>query len=104
MQPNVFFDRDAAKWRAWYSTMSECGGNITGPGTDPNLPPDCQALPSNCSEEADPDWHWRDIQRAGVFAYAESADERGLEWTKPNLGLTEWPKGSGDTDNNIISR
>ena len=103
MQPNVFFDRDAGKWRAWYSTMSECGGNITGPGTDPNLPPDCQALPSNCSEEADPDWHWRDIQRAGVFAYAESADERGLEWTKPNLGLTEWPKGSGDTDNNIIS-
>lgn len=74
MQPNVYFDRDAAKWRAWYSTMSECGGNATGPGTDPTLPPDCQALPSNCSAAADPSWHWRCIKRAGAFAYAESED------------------------------
>jgi len=32
MQPNVFYDKEASKWKAWYSTMSECGGNITGPG------------------------------------------------------------------------
>jgi hypothetical protein len=101
MQPNVFYDTELSKWRAWYSTMSECGGNITGPGMDPALPPDCQALPSNCSAAADPTWHWRDIQRAGVFAYAESKD--GLAWERPNLNLTEWPEGSGDMANNIVS-
>ena len=100
MQPNVYYDADAKKWRAWYSTMSKCGGNVTGPGTNPALPPDCQALPSNCSADYNPTWHWRSIPRAGVFAYAESAD--GVAWTKPNLGKTEWPEGSGDTNNNIL--
>ena len=102
MQPNVFFDRQTSKWRAWYSTMSECGGNITGPGRDPTLPPDCQALPSNCSADSDAAWHWRCIKRAGAFAYAESADVDALAWTKPHLGKTEWPAGSGDTANNIL--
>jgi hypothetical protein len=100
MQPNVFFDGHASKWRAWYSTMSQCGGNITGPGRDPSLPPDCQALPSNCSADADPSWRWRCIKRAGAFAYAESTD--GLVWEKPHLAHTEWPAGSGDTANNIL--
>lgn len=30
MQPNVYHDADAGKWKAWYSTFSSCGGNITG--------------------------------------------------------------------------
>eukprot|EP01052_Picozoa_sp_SAG31_P017491 SAG31_NODE_1198_length_9441_cov_3.648897_2_plen_374_part_00 len=101
MQPNVYWDQNRSKWRAWYSTMSECGTNHTGPGVDPSLPPDCQALPSNCSAPSDPSWHWRDIERSGVFAYAESSD--GLLWEKPILGLTEWPKGSGNKTNNILS-
>ena len=46
-------------------------------------------------------WHWRCIKRAGGFAYAESRD--GLSWDKPNLGRTEWPAGSGDTANNLLS-
>ena len=103
MQPNVYWDRDESKWRAWYSTMSECGGNVTGPGRDSTLPPDCQALPSNCSSKFEPTWHWRDIQRAGVLAYAESSAADGIEWNKPELRLTEWPKGSGDKNNNILS-
>ncbi len=102
MQPNVYWDRDNSTWRAWYSTMSECGGNVTGPGRDSTLPPDCQALPSNCSSNFEPTWHWRDIRRAGVLAYAESPVD-GIQWTKPVLGLTEWPKGSGDRNNNILS-
>lgn len=101
MQPNVYWDHNKSVWRAWYSTMSECGGNVTGPGIDPRLPPDCQALPSNCSAASEPDWHWRDIRRAGAFAYAESED--GIQWEKPKLGLTEWPAGSGDKSNNILS-
>ena len=101
MQPNVYWDHNKSVWRAWYSTMSECGGNVTGPGIDPRLPPDCQALPSNCSAASEPDWHWRDIRRAGAFAYAESED--GIQWEKPKLGLTEWPAGSGDKANNILS-
>ena len=52
MQPSVFWDDEENKWRAWYSTMSMCGGNVTGPGRDPSLPPDCQALPSNCSADS----------------------------------------------------
>lgn len=32
--------------------------------------------------------------------YAESDD--GIHWTKPNLGLVEYPKGSGDKNNNIV--
>ena len=32
--------------------------------------------------------------------YAESDD--GIHWTKPNLGLIEYPKGSGNKNNNIV--
>ena len=35
MQPNVFHDGEAGRWRAWYSSFSSCGGkwaNHTGPG------------------------------------------------------------------------
>ena len=103
MQPNVWWDGPAAKWKAWYSTFSSCGKyNVTGPGTNASLPPDCQALPSNCSRDYSPHWQWRSIARGGLFAYAESADPAAKSFTKPDLGIVEWPAGSGNTHNNIL--
>lgn len=37
---------------------------------------------------------------ANFTCYAESKD--GIHWTKPNLGMVEYPKGSGDKNNNIV--
>ena len=37
---------------------------------------------------------------ANFTCYAESTN--GITWTKPNLGLVEYPKGSGDKNNNIV--
>ncbi len=37
---------------------------------------------------------------ANFTCYAESKD--GIHWTKPNLGLVEYPKGSGNKNNNIV--
>ena len=38
--------------------------------------------------------------RGSGFLYAESDD--GFEWTKPNLGMAEFPKGSGNKNNNLL--
>jgi len=37
---------------------------------------------------------------ARFTCYAESDD--GIHWTRPSLGLVEFPEGSGDTNNNIV--
>lgn len=37
---------------------------------------------------------------ANFTCYAESDD--GIHWKKPNLGLVEYPKGSGNKNNNIV--
>lgn len=37
---------------------------------------------------------------ANFTCYAESED--GILWTRPKLGLVEYPKGSGNKDNNIV--
>jgi hypothetical protein len=114
MQPNVWHDPAVGKWRAWYNTFSSCelhNGTLfrAGPNHDPGAPIDCQALSSGCPgkkgdpaypKSSDPHIHHT---RGGVFCYAESDEATPSKpFTKPNLGLVEWPVGSGSKANNII--
>eukprot|EP01051_Picozoa_sp_SAG22_P002388 SAG22_NODE_104_length_20159_cov_5.877517_27_plen_245_part_00 len=39
-------------------------------------------------------------KRGGLLLAAQSGD--GLKWTKPSLGIIEWPLGSGSKANNIL--
>ena len=108
MQPNVWHDPKAGKWRAWYSTFSSCNGVSNGPNHDKNSPFCCQALPSRCpGDSSDPPYPKSALasnKEGGVFCYAES-DEPGSPtkpFTKPVLNLVEFPAGSGNKSNNIL--
>ena len=34
--------------------------------------------------------------------FSEDESDDGFEWTKPNLGMAEFPKGSGNKNNNLL--
>ena len=41
--------------------------------------------------------------RNGLFCYAESSEAFPTrQFTKPSLGITDWPPGSGNKSNNIV--
>ena len=89
MGPNVWHDRDAGKWRAWYSSFTSC----SHPGMN-HTPQCCQATASDCTVTHPTEGHGN---RAFALLYAESMD--GLSWVKPSLGLVEF---EGSTDNNMV--
>lgn len=105
------------KWRAWYSTFATCNGRHPGPNHNASDALQCQALPSFCNRTASSHSirsEWRPLaqpvrtppvakSRNGLFLYAESTQAfPTTEFTKPQLGVTEWPPGSGNKSNNIV--
>ena len=92
MQPNVWYDPveqpGRKKWRAWYSAFTSCS-------KDKSTVPFCNNQPQKCGTD-----NTRGGSRGSGFLYAESDD--GFEWTKPNLGMAEFPKGSGNKNNNLL--
>ena len=92
MQPNVWYDPveqpGRKKWRAWYSAFTSCS-------KDKSTVPFCNNQPQKCGTD-----NQRGGSRGSGFLYAESDD--GFEWTKPNLGMAEFPKGSGNKNNNLL--
>lgn len=78
--PNVFYDPNINKYRAYYSTFTK------------------DEESSNYSlEERKNRTYIPKASRIVSLCYAESED--GVNWEKPNLGITEW---KGSKNNNII--
>lgn len=78
--PNVFYDTNINKYRIYYSTFTkdeESSNYSLEERKNKNYTPKASRIVSLC--------------------YAESDD--GINWIKPNLGLTEW---NGSKENNII--
>lgn len=88
MQPNVWYDPQMSKWRAWYSAFTSC----SKPKTDV---PFCNNAPQKCGSASA---HVKAGRGTGLL-YAESTD--GITWTKPNLGMTDW---KGSKANNLIEK
>lgn len=78
--PNVFYDSIAKKYRVYYSTFSIDKGS-----SEYSL------------EERKNNTYQPSTERVVSLCYAES--ENGVDWVKPNLGITEW---NGSKSNNII--
>eukprot|EP00756_Hemistasia_phaeocysticola_P054359 Hpha_TRINITY_DN30288_c0_g1::TRINITY_DN30288_c0_g1_i1::g.27025::m.27025 len=89
MQPNVWYDTELAKWRAWYSSFTNCS-------KPKEEIPMCNNAPQQCGSVS-PTTSYSKAGRGEAFLYAESDD--GIHWTKPNLGMTEW---KGSKANNLI--
>ena len=89
MQPTVLYDPKLAKWRAWYSSFTNCSKPKT-------KVPMCNNAPQQCGSVS-PTTSYSSAGRGEGFLYAESDD--GLSWIKPNLGLTAW---KGSKQNNLI--
>eukprot|EP01079_Euglenida_sp_SAG-EU17-18_P005303 gene5304-948_t len=87
MQPNVWYDPELRKWRAWYSTFTSCS---KPKGTVPF----CNNVPQQCGSAAG---NTGGASRGTALLYAESAD--GFNWTKPDLGVAVW---NGSAANNIV--
>ena len=73
MQPSVWYDPRMAKWRAWYSSFTNC----SKPQTEI---PMCNNAPQKCGSRS-PKEGYSQAGRGEAFLYAESAD--GITWTKP---------------------
>ena len=73
MQPSVWYDSRMAKWRAWYSSFTNC----SKPQTEI---PMCNNAPQKCGSRS-PKEGYSQAGRGEAFLYAESAD--GITWTKP---------------------
>jgi hypothetical protein len=89
MQPSVWYDPQMSKWRAWYSSFTNCS-------KAKDKVPMCNNAPQKCGSVS-PTTSYSQAGRGEGFLYAESDD--GIEWTKPNLGMTNW---KGSKDNNLI--
>lgn len=92
MQPNVWHDPveqpGRKQWRAWYSAFTSCSKPL-------HTVPFCNNQPQKCGTD-----NVRGGARGAGLLYAESDD--GLTWTKPNLGMAEFPPKSGDKNNNLL--
>merc|ERR1712086_40932 len=89
MQPNVWFDPQMSKWRAWYSSFTSCSKPKEKIAMCNNAPQTCGSVSPTTS--------YNQAGRGEGFLYAESTD--GITWTKPHLGLTDW---KGNKENNLI--
>lgn len=78
--PTVFYDSSVEKYRCYYSTFTTDNGSA----------------PFTREERKARDYE-PSVNRVVSLCYAESSD--GVNWIKPNLGITEW---NGSTKNNII--
>lgn len=78
--PNVFYDSLQRIYRCYYSTFTD----------------DLASSETNLDERKNKQYHPSD-SRVVSLCYAESED--GINWKKPNLGITEF---KGSTNNNII--
>jgi len=87
MQPNVWYDPQMKKWRAWYSAFTSCA-------KPQKTIPFCDNEPNQCGSKLPNNNH---AGRGSGFLYAESDD--GLTWTKPDLNLTAW---KGSKANNLL--
>ena len=91
MQPSVWWDSEDNKTKAWYNTFSTCvppgSKSCGGRGTKPTV----------CDSNMGLDSHGR----TGSLCYAES-DSRGLNWSKPSLGLVGFGKIPASETNIVL--
>lgn len=88
MQPNIWYDPEMNKWRAWYSAFTSCSKNK-------QTVPFCNNASQTCGSVTDTSKN--SAGRGTGLLYAESDD--GIVWTKPNLNRTTW---KGSKANNLI--
>eukprot|EP00966_Prymnesium_polylepis_P115942 2679989-Prymnesium_polylepis.1 len=89
MQPNVWYDPKMSRWRAWYSSFTNCS-------KAKDKIPMCNNVPQQCGS-ATPSTSYSEAGRGEALLYAESDD--GITWRKPDLGLIDW---KGSKANNLI--
>ena len=101
MQPNVYYDASASKFRLWYSSWTTC--DTTGTKSHGTKGDACSTkgyMP--CSGVAAPQLGKQG--RIAALMYAESAD--GTTWTKPALGVVTDSRTVADktnfSQNNIV--
>jgi len=88
MQPNVWYDQQLKKWRAWYSAFTSCSKPMHEVPFCDNRPAQCGSFVNHSDNHA---------SRGIGLLYAESDD--GVAWVKPDLNMTDW---KGSKANNLI--